>query len=67
MLGDKLAGELIKIHPGIPIILCTGFSEYITKEKGQGIGIRELLLKPIVMTDLARVVRRVIDPSKRGD
>jgi len=66
MVGDKLAEELMRIRPDIPIILCTGFSEYITKEKAQSIGIRELLLKPIVMTDLARVVRQVVDQSKGG-
>ena len=66
MMGDKLAIELMRIRPAIPIILCTGFSEYITKEKAQSIGIQELLLKPIVMTDLARGVRQVIDQSKGG-
>jgi CheY-like chemotaxis protein len=61
MTGDKLAGELRKIRPQIPIILCTGFSEFITKEEAESIGIRELLLKPLVIKDLAQAVRRALD------
>jgi FixJ family two-component response regulator len=66
MTGDKLAVELMRIRPDIPVILCTGFSERITKEKAEGIGIREFLLKPLVMNDLARVIHRVIDQNKKG-
>jgi CheY-like chemotaxis protein len=66
MTGDKLAVELMRIRPDIPVILCTGFSERITKEKAESIGIREFLLKPLVMNDLARVIHRVIDQNKKG-
>jgi len=61
MTGDKLTVELRKINPAIPIILCTGFSEFITEEKAKSLGIRALLLKPLVMTDLAQAVRRALD------
>jgi two-component system, cell cycle sensor histidine kinase and response regulator CckA len=64
MTGTKLAKEILKIRPGIPIILCTGFSELITDKTVRSIGIRELLLKPIVRNDLAHGVRRVLD--RRG-
>ena len=30
--GDKLAQELLKIRPDIPVVLCTGFSEKISEE-----------------------------------
>jgi len=66
MTGDKLAVELMRIRPDIPVILCTGFSERITKEKAESMGIREFLLKPLVMNDLARVIHRVIDQNKKG-
>ncbi|MBI5968531.1 MAG: PAS domain S-box protein [Deltaproteobacteria bacterium] len=61
MTGDKLAREMMRIRPGIPIILCTGFSEYISEEKAKEIGIRKFVMKPLVMGDLARTVRRVLD------
>jgi hypothetical protein len=39
-VGDKLAQEFLRICPGISIILCTWFSEYITEEKAmEGSGV----------------------------
>ena len=64
LTGDRLAKELMKIRPDIPIILCTGFSESITEEKATGIGIREFSMKPFVMRDLAMTTRRVLDGRK---
>lgn len=61
MTGDKLAGELLKIRPDIPIILCTGFSEKISEEKAKALGIREFILKPIAMSRLANILRKVLD------
>lgn len=59
--GDKLAFELIKIRPDIPILLCTGFSETMSEEKAASLGIKGFLLKPIVMLDLAKKVREILD------
>jgi len=61
MTGDKLAGELIKIRSDIPVILCTGFSELISKEKAESLGIKEFLMKPVVMRDLSSTIRKVLD------
>jgi DNA-binding NtrC family response regulator len=66
MTGDKLSGELMGIRADIPIILCTGFRERITAEKVQGLGIREFALKPLVMSDLARIIQRVLDQPGKG-
>ncbi len=63
--GDKLAQELLRIRPGTPIILCTGFSEHITKEKAVAAGIREFAMKPLVMKELAMAVRRVLECEKQ--
>jgi len=61
MTGDKLATELLSIRPGIPIILCTGFSERITGEKAKEMGIRKFVMKPLVKSELAKAVREVLD------
>ena len=61
MPGDKLAVELIKIRPDIPILLCTGFSEAMTEEKASSLGIKGFLLKPIIMKDLAQKIREVLE------
>ncbi|MBU8911596.1 MAG: response regulator, partial [Desulfobacterales bacterium] len=61
MAGDKLSAELIKIRPGIPILLCTGFSETMSGEKAASLGIKGFLMKPIVMTVLAHKIREALD------
>ncbi|MBU8911465.1 MAG: response regulator, partial [Desulfobacterales bacterium] len=64
MSGDKLSAELIKIRPGIPILLCTGFSETMSEEKAISLGIKGFLMKPIAMKNLAKKIREVMDENK---
>jgi PAS domain S-box-containing protein len=61
MTGDELAGKLMEIRPDIPVILCTGYSARISEEKAKEQKIRAFALKPLVKTDLAKIVRRVLD------
>jgi len=61
MPGDVLARELISIRPDIPIIVCTGYSDRIDSKIAEEIGIRELVMKPVVMKEIAEVIRRVLD------
>ncbi len=61
LTGEELAGELMKIRTDIPVILCTGFSEQITEEQAKELGIKEFILKPIMMNELAEIVRSVLD------
>jgi len=61
MTGDKLAVELLKINPKISIILCTGFSAIIDERKAKTVGIRGFVMKPVVMSELAKKIREVLD------
>ncbi|MCM2286198.1 MAG: ATP-binding protein [Desulfobacula sp.] len=61
MPGDKLAVELIGIRPDISILVCTGFSETLTPEKIESIGIKGLLMKPIIIKDLAKKLRELFE------
>jgi PAS domain S-box-containing protein len=61
LTGEKLARQLMQIRADIPVILCTGFSERISEEKAREMGIREFILKPLVMDKLAGAVRSVLD------
>ena len=61
MTGAELAQELMRIRPDIPIILCTGYSEVISEDKAKAIGIREFLMKPLDIHDLAKAIRKVLD------
>ncbi|NDY73213.1 hypothetical protein DO021_04055 [Desulfobacter hydrogenophilus] len=64
LTGDQLALEILKIRPDIPIIICTGFSENISKEQALGIGIKGFLMKPVAKADMAIEIRRVLDDAK---
>lgn len=61
MTGVDLCREILKIRPDMPIILCTGFSEIITKEKAIEMGIREFLMKPVLIKDMAKTIRKLMD------
>jgi CheY-like chemotaxis protein len=64
MTGLELSREILRISPGMPIILCTGFSAIATQERSKAAGIRELLMKPLVMRDVAFTIRRVLDEKQ---
>ena len=61
LTGVSLTRELTRIRPDLPVILCTGFSNDITETSARQAGIKSLLMKPFVITDLARTIRKVID------
>ncbi|MGA1824638.1 MAG: response regulator [bacterium] len=60
MTGDKLAEEIIKIRPDLPIILFSGFSEIISEQKAKSIGIKEFIMKPLVKSEIAHTIRKVL-------
>ncbi len=61
MIGTDLAKELMSIRSDIPIILCTGFSEKIDERRAGEMGISAFVMKPIVMRDMAKTIREVLD------
>jgi len=61
MTGTDLAKKVMAIRPGIPIILCTGFSERIDEHSAKAMGISSFVMKPIVMKEMALTIREVLD------
>jgi PAS domain S-box-containing protein len=61
MTGVELSKKMINIRPDIPVILCTGFSEQITEEKATGLGIQGYVMKPIIMSEIAHKIRKILD------
>gem|GEM_PF-844089 len=61
MTGAELATKILRIRPGMPIVLCTGFSAQISEEKAKSLGIRAYITKPVLRNDFALVVRRTLD------
>jgi FixJ family two-component response regulator len=65
MTGDRLAKNILSIRANIPIIICTGFSENISESKAKSMGIKGFLMKPIIKSKLAGMVRKTLDESKK--
>ncbi len=63
MTGDKLAAEIKAVRADIPIIFCTGFSHQIAEGHPGKIGSSGLLMKPIIRSEMARMVRKVLDKA----
>jgi PAS domain S-box-containing protein len=60
MTGDGLARELMRINPEIPVILCTGYSQLIDPEKAREKGIKALVMKPILISDMDDAIRKAL-------
>lgn len=65
MTGTKLVREILTIRPNMPIILCTGFSEKISEEDTEKLGIKAFALKPLSKRDLAVIVRQALTDGER--
>jgi PAS domain S-box-containing protein len=63
--GIELSRKLLKIRPDIPIILCTGLTKTTICQEAKDAGISELVMKPIVMKDLAVLIRDVLKRSNK--
>ncbi len=63
MNGVELAKKLMEIRPDIPIIICTSFSEKISADKAQAMGIRGYVMKPVVTSEISKKIREVLDQS----
>lgn len=61
LTGAELSEAMLKVRPDLPIILCTGYSNLIDKEKAGKMGIKEYLEKPVSPGKLAKTLRAVLD------
>ena len=60
MTGGDLARRILQIRPGMPIILCTGYSSLITEEMALSFGIKGFAMKPLAKKDFAVLIRKVL-------
>ncbi|MFO7734479.1 MAG: ATP-binding protein [Candidatus Aminicenantes bacterium] len=63
MPGDALAREFLRIRPGLPIILCTGYSETVDEGEARAMGVKAFMLKPFSVREIAEAIRRVLPPG----
>ena len=61
MPGTELARKMLSCCPGLPILLCTGYSSMVDEKKALQMGIKGFLLKPLSITSMALAIRTVLD------
>lgn len=67
LTGTQLAMAMMVIRKDIPVIICTGFSEQIDPEKAEAMGINGFLMKPVVLGEMAQMVRTVLNSATNSN
>jgi two-component system, cell cycle sensor histidine kinase and response regulator CckA len=65
MTGEQLAAEISRIRADIPIILCTGYSVTMDDQRAAAMGIRAVVMKPVLKHEIAQTIRKVLDVPQR--
>jgi PAS domain S-box-containing protein len=65
MTGLELTREVRRIRPDLPVIMCTGYSKTVSEEDIADAGVREMLMKPVALRQLAESIRRALDHKIR--
>jgi signal transduction histidine kinase/ActR/RegA family two-component response regulator len=63
MRGTQLAAEMRKIQPELKVIIITGYADNLSNEMIIENGISEVILKPMVMSDFSKSIRKVLDSN----
>lgn len=66
MNGAELTRRIKKMNPNMPVVICTGFSDILNKEKARQMGIAGYLLKPVTSRELARTLREVLEKKEES-
>jgi DNA-binding response OmpR family regulator len=59
--GIQLTEAMREVREDICVIICTGFSEQISIERSKELGIQAFIMKPVVMGEMAKTIRNVLD------
>ncbi len=60
MRGDQLAEEVLNLSPGMPFILCSGYSDAVNLERAKEKGVREVLQKPVDFKSFSTLLKGIV-------
>ena len=60
LTGLELAARIAGTHPGLPFILCSGFSTPALEREAAAIGVKAVLRKPVRTADLATALAQAL-------
>lgn len=61
MTGVALAGEILALRTGMPIIICRGFSYVVDTDSARAAGIPAFAMEPLTKREIAGTIRKVLD------
>lgn len=67
MTGEILTQQILKIRPGFPVIICSGYPDKVDEKRLSSMGVKAFLRKPFPMSTLANTIRRVLAGKMRID
>ena len=65
--GLDITKEVPGLKPGMPIVMCTGFTDILNREAAAKIGIKAYLMKPLGYNELATSVRNLLGENKQDN
>jgi DNA-binding NtrC family response regulator len=60
--GIEVLRSLVRRRPGLPVVLVTGYATREQEDEARAAGAADFLAKPFEVSELLRVVSRVLDP-----
>ena len=64
MTEDIIDRLMLTLRPNLPILLCTGYSLYKSNDRTLTLGVRNCLIKPLVVRSFAANIRKITDHKK---
>ena len=61
MLGSDLVTKAKKIRPDLKVIIITGYQDSLPGNAETELGVSEIILKPLILSDFSKLIREVLD------
>jgi len=65
MTGDLLAAKALALKPGLPVIICSGFSEILNDKRAHAMGVKAYLQKPVSVSALLSAMAKALYEDER--
>jgi len=65
--GLTVAAEILRIRPGMPVVLASGYVTEALRQQAEEIGIRHVLYKPSTLEEFSRDLHRLLSEKRGGN
>jgi CheY-like chemotaxis protein len=61
MKGTEMVSKMKDVMPDLKIVIITGYADNLSEKEIARYGISEVILKPMVLDDFSKIIRKVLD------